>query len=250
MTLLEIRGLTKRFGSLAAVDNLTLEVPSGERRALIGPNGAGKTTLFHIVSGRLRPDSGNIRFRGSDITQLPPHKIAHLGMARSFQITNIFSNLSVLENVRLAIQAQRARTGFWPHRRTLIADTAVRAEALLERLSLESMSGEPAGSLSYGDQRRVEIGLTLAMDPTLVLLDEPTAGMSRAEAQEIVALLETIPRDVTILLIEHDFDVVFKLSDRITVMAAGRVLADGSPSEIERNERVQEVYFGGVGQDE
>ncbi len=246
MTLLDIRCLTKRFGSLTAVDNLSLDVQAGERRSVIGPNGAGKTTLFHIVSGRFKPDEGQILFRDTVISGLQPHKIARLGMARSFQITNIFGALSVLENVRLAIQARDTQTGSGPARRSNIADTTARAMDLLGRLGLASHSDAPAGTLSYGDQRRIEIGLTLAMEPSLVLLDEPTAGMSRGEAQEIVELLETIPREVTIILIEHDIDIVFKLSDRITVMTAGQVLADGTPSEIEQSERVQEAYFGGL----
>lgn len=250
MTLLDIRRLTKRFGSLTAVDNLSLDVQAGERRSVIGPNGAGKTTLFHIVSGRFRPDEGEILFRDTVISGLQPHKIARLGMARSFQITNIFGELTVLENVRLAIQARDTQTGSGPRRRSDIADTTARAMDLLGRLGLSSHSEALAGTLSYGDQRRIEIGLTLAMEPSLVLLDEPTAGMSRGEAQEIVELLETIPRDVTIILIEHDIDIVFKLSDRITVMTAGQVLADGTPSQIERNERVQEAYFGGLANDD
>ena len=249
MTLLEIRGLTKRFGHLTAVDNLILQVNAGERRAVIGPNGAGKTTLFHIVSGRFKPDEGDILFQGAQISGLSPYQIARLGIARSFQITNIFPELSVLENIRLAIQARGTHAAAGPKHRTRISETAARAGELLDRLGLATFAHQPAGRLSYGDQRRVEIGLTLAMDPTLILLDEPTAGMSRGEAQEIVALLEAISRDVTIILIEHDIDIVFKLSDRITVMAAGRVLADGSPSEIEQNDRVQEAYFGGLVQD-
>lgn len=244
MTLLEIRNLSKRFGSLTAVDDLSLEVQAGERRAVIGPNGAGKTTLFHIVSGRFKPDDGDILFRGTVISGLKPHKIARLGMARSFQITNIFAELSVLENVRLAIQARDLQEAAGSRKRSRIADTVERAIAHLERLGLSSLSNARAGTLSYGDQRRIEIGLTLAMDPSLVLLDEPTAGMSRGQAQEIVELLKAIPRDVTIVLIEHDIDIVFKLSDRITVMTAGRVLAEGTPPEIERNKIVQEAYFG------
>lgn len=245
MTILETQVLGKNFGHLTAVHEMNLRVISGERHALIGPNGAGKTTLFHIISGRLKPDSGSVLFQGAEITGMPPHEIARLGIARSFQITNIFPNLSVRENVRLAIQARHSgRTTRWGGR-SVLAETAELAWGYLEQLNLTSMADMLAGTLSYGDQRRLEIGLTLAMEPVLILLDEPTAGMSRAEAHDIVELLRQIPRSVTIMLIEHDIDVVFSLSDRITVMQSGRLLAEGTPSEVERNKKVQEAYFGG-----
>ena len=244
MTLLETRGLTKRFGQLAAVQKMSLQVAPGERHALIGPNGAGKTTLFHLISGRVRPTEGSVSFRGADITGLAPHKIARLGMARSFQITNIFPRLSVRENVRLAIQAQHRRRGMRLGGRSVVAETADRAGMLLEQLKLTVAAETPAGTLSYGDQRLLEIGLALAMNPVLILLDEPTAGMSRGEAHDIVDLLSQIPRDITLLLIEHDLDVVFTLSDRITVMQSGQFLATGTPTEVERNAQVQEAYFG------
>jgi len=244
VTLLETRGLTKRFGQLTAVQKMSLRVEPGERHALIGPNGAGKTTLFHLISGRLRPTEGSVSFRGADITGLAPHKIARLGMARSFQITNIFPHLSVRENVRLAIQAQHGRRGMRLGGRSFVADTADRAGMILIQLNLMVMAETPAGTLSYGDQRLLEIGLALAMNPVLILLDEPTAGMSRGEAHDIVDLLSQIPRDITLLLIEHDLDVVFTLSDRITVMQSGQFLATGTPMEVERNAQVQEAYFG------
>lgn len=244
MTLLETRGLTKRFGQLAAVQRMNLQVAPGERHALIGPNGAGKTTLFHLISGRLRPTEGSVSFQDADITGLAPHKIARLGIARSFQITNIFPRLSVRENVRLAVQAQNRPRGMKLVSRSIAADTADRAGTLLEQLNLTVMAEAPAGTLSYGDQRLLEIGLALAMNPVLILLDEPTAGMSRGEAHDIVDLLSQIPRAVTILLIEHDLDVVFTLSDRITVMQSGKFLATGTPTEVEGNALVQEAYFG------
>ncbi len=244
MTLLETRGLTKRFGQLAAVQRMNLQVAPGERHALIGPNGAGKTTLFHLISGRLRPTEGSVSFQDADITGLAPHKIARLGIARSFQITNIFPRLSVRENLRLAVQAQNRRRGIRLGSRSVAADTADRAGTLLERLNLTVMAETAAGTLSYGDQRLLEIGLALAMNPVLILLDEPTAGMSRGEAHDIVDLLSQIPRAVTILLIEHDLDVVFTLSDRITVMHSGKFLATGTPTEVEGNALVQEAYFG------
>lgn len=245
MTILETQVLCKNFGHLTAVHEMNLRVISGERHALIGPNGAGKTTLFHIISGRLKPDSGSVLFQGAEITGMHPHEIARLGIARSFQITNIFPNLSVRENVRLAIQARHSNRKTRWGGRSVLAETAEIAWSYLEQLNLTAMADMPAGTLSYGDQRRLEIGLTLAMEPVLILLDEPTAGMSRAEAHDIVELLRQIPRSVTIMLIEHDIDVVFSLSDRITVMQSGRLLAEGTPSEVERNKKVQEAYFGG-----
>ena len=245
MNILETRGLTRRFGHLTAVREVGLAVAAGERHAVIGPNGAGKTTLFHLVTGSLRPSAGSVRFRDADITGLAPHQIGRLGLARSFQITNIFGRLPVLENVRLAVQAQQRRRGIWWGGRPLLAETTDRAMALLEQLRLAALAHAAADTLSYGDQRRLEIGLAIAASPALLLLDEPTAGMSRAEAHEIVDFLQQIPRDVTILLIEHDIDVVFRLSDRVTVMHLGAILAQGTPDDVQHDSRVQEAYFGG-----
>jgi len=244
MSLLKLQGVTKRFGNLSAVRELDLEVAAGERHAIIGSNGAGKSSLFHMITGRLRPTTGSIYFRGTDITQLAPHKIARMGLARSFQITNIFPHLSVCENVRLGIQAQPPRNVSWWAGRSSVADTARHAMILLERLNLSNSAEALAGTLSYGDQRRLEIGLALALDPVLILLDEPTSGMSLAASHEIVDLLRKIPQEITLLLIEHDIDVVLKLSDRVTVMHQGEILAQGTPTEVERNPRVQQAYFG------
>ena len=244
MNILETRGLTKRFGRLAAVREVDLGVAAGERHAVIGPNGAGKTTLFHLITGRLRPSAGSVRFQDSDITGLAPHRIALLGLSRSFQITTIFARLSVRENMRLAVQARHRRRRTWWGGRAVIAETADRATALLEQLGLAAAADAPADTLSYGDQRRLEIGLAIAASPVLLLLDEPTAGMSRAEAHDIVSLLQDIPRDVTILLIEHDIDVVSRLSDRVTVMHLGAILAQGTAEDVQQDRRVREAYFG------
>lgn len=245
MNLLETRGLTRKFGRLTAVREVELRVAAGERHAIIGPNGAGKTTLFHLITGRLRPSAGTIHFQDVDITGLAPHQIALSGLARSFQITNIFARLSVRENVRLVIQAQNRRRGMWWGGRSVVAETTDRAMTLLEQLNLATAADVSAGTLSYGDQRRLEIGLAIAANPVLLLLDEPTAGMSRGEAHEIVDLLYQIPRDVTILLIEHDIDVVFRLSGRVTVMHLGAILAQGTPDDVQHDDRVREAYFGG-----
>jgi branched-chain amino acid transport system ATP-binding protein len=223
---------------------VNLAIFAGERHAIIGSNGAGKTSLFHVITGRLRPTLGRVYFRGIEITALPPYRIARMGLARSFQITNIFPHLSVRENLRLGFQAQRRRRRPWEAGRSILAETAERAADLLERLNLSVVADAVSGTLSYGDQRRLEIGLALAVDPVLILLDEPTAGMSLAATHEIVDLLRQISRNVTLLLIEHDIDVVLKLSDRITVMHQGEILAQGTPAEVERNSRVQDAYFG------
>lgn len=245
MIILETRGLTRQFGRLTAVREVGMSVAAGERHAVIGPNGAGKTTLFHLVTGHLRPSAGTVHFREMDITGLAPHQIALLGLARSFQITNIFARLSVRENIRLAVQARHRRRGTWWGGRSVIAETTDRAATLLEQLKLAPVADALADTLSYGDQRRLEIGLAIAASPALLLLDEPTAGMSRAEAGEVVEFLRHIPREVTILLIEHDIDVVSRLSDRVTVMHLGAILTQGTPEDVQRDHRVREAYFGG-----
>jgi branched-chain amino acid transport system ATP-binding protein len=245
-------GLTKRFGELTAVDAVDLAVERGEFRSVIGPNGAGKTTLFNCITGAMSPTSGTVRFDGEDITALPPHERVRRGLGRSFQITNVFGGLSVRENVRLAAQSVFA------------ADISAREELLrekdsfdgindrtadvLDRVGLADRAGELAETLAYGDQRRLEIGIVLATDPELVLLDEPTAGMSTEETAATIDLVTDVLADRTLLLIEHDIDLVMELSDRITVLARGQVLAEGDPGEIAADEDVREAYLGGVRQ--
>jgi branched-chain amino acid transport system ATP-binding protein len=243
MIILRTRGLTKRFGQLAAVQGVDLDVAAGERHAIIGANGAGKTSLFHLITGRMSPSAGSVYFLDSDITGRSPHLIARMGLMRSFQITNIFADLSVRENLRLAAQARYGSRDLW-FARSVMAETADLATDLLDRLRLGHAANQTAGTISYGDQRRLEIGLALANDPALVLLDEPTAGMSQAASHELVEFLERLPRTVTILLIEHDIDVVLKISDQVTVLHRGKILAQGNPKEIENNPLVQEAYFG------
>jgi branched-chain amino acid transport system ATP-binding protein len=243
MSILTLRDLTKRFGYVTAVSSVDLDVTEGERHAVIGSNGAGKTSLFHIISGRLKPTSGSVRFRNAEITGLAPHRIVRMGLARSFQITNVFPRLSVRENLRLSVQARH------PHRsafgRSTMIETTERADELLEGLHLSAVGNVAAEALSYGDQRRLEIGLAVALDPILLMLDEPTAGMSLSASEEIVELLRQIPRSISILLIEHDVDVVLKLADIVTVMHHGQVIARGTPREVQSDARVQEAYFGG-----
>jgi branched-chain amino acid transport system ATP-binding protein len=249
MTILRTRGLTKLFGQLAAVQDVDLDVAAGERHAIIGANGAGKTSLFHLITGRMLPTAGSVYFLDSEITGWAPHLIARMGLMRSFQITNVFADLSVKENLRLAVQARYRPRDLW-FARAVMAESRDLAAHLLDRLKLGHAANQSAGTISYGDQRRLEIGLALANDPALVLLDEPTAGMSQAASHELVELLEQLPRTVTILLIEHDIDVVLRISDRVTVLHRGKILAQGDPKEIENNSLVQEAYFGdfaGVG---
>jgi len=248
---LETRSLTRRFGEFTAVDRVDLAVGRGEFRSVIGPNGAGKTTLFNLISGRLRPTEGRVVFDGEDVTRLAPHERVHRGMARSFQITNLFGGLTVRENVRLAVQA-RAVGDIGPVRsftRPASAFPALheRTRDVLEQIGLEAHADETARTLAYGDQRRLEIGLVLATDPELVLLDEPTAGMSGEETAATMALVTEVLADKTLVLVEHDIDLVMNFSDAITVLHQGRVIAEGTPAEISANEAVQRAYLGGHG---
>ncbi len=244
--ILETRNLRKEFNGLVAVADVSMRVQEGHLHAIIGPNGAGKTTLFNLISGHIRPTAGRVYLRGRDITGLPPHRIARLGIGRSFQITNLFPNLTVLENVRLAAQAQgRDSLRFWSHHRRF-RQYEERAMEVIQQVGLTGREHYLARVLPHGDQRKLEIAILLASDPEVLLLDEPTAGMA---AEEVPILVETIRRiqeagDRTILLVEHKMDVVMTISDRITVMHQGRVLAEGTPAQIGADERVQRAYLG------
>lgn len=242
--LLETAGLTKRFGGLVANHAIDLQVPRGGLHAIIGPNGAGKTTLIGQLSGQLRPDSGTIRFAGEDITRLPPHARARLGFGRSFQITNVVAEMSALDNVALAVQAQEGHSfRFWSPAR---GDKSLRepAHAILTRLQLEHRADVPASWLSHGEKRVLEIGMALAAQPQLLLLDEPLAGTGPDEAATIVRLLADIKAQTTVLLIEHDMDAVFSLADTVAVLVYGRLIATGTPAEVRRNGDVQRAYLG------
>ncbi|MFW6152977.1 MAG: ABC transporter ATP-binding protein [Halobacteriota archaeon] len=247
---LRTSGLVKTFGQFTAVDEVSLAVRPGEFRSIIGPNGAGKTTLFHLISGGLPVTAGSVHFEGADITDLPARERVRRGIGRSFQISNIFGGLTVRENVRLAAQAAE-RDGFSilaeflrpTQRFEAIND---RTQSVLERVDLAGMADTEAASLAHGDKRRLEIGVVLAADPSLVMLDEPTAGMSLEETQRTIELLEDVLADRTLLLIEHDMELVMGLSDRITVLHRGQVIADGTPEEVADDPVVQEAYLGGV----
>jgi branched-chain amino acid transport system ATP-binding protein len=242
--ILRLDNLKHNFGGLMAVDGVSLRVAPGERRALIGPNGAGKTTLFNVVSGELPATTGTIYLDGQDITRRAAHERAKLGMGRTFQRNNLFFGLSVFENVRLAVQRRQGISGhfFAPAARYEPANAA--ALEILERFGLQSYREAPVSALAYGQQRSLEIALAIANAPRLLLLDEPTAGMSPAETAEIVRLIDGLPDDLTIMIIEHDMDVIFSLADRITVLYYGRVLVEGTPDEVKGNRQAQEIYFG------
>jgi branched-chain amino acid transport system ATP-binding protein len=231
-----------RFGGLSALDGVNLEVMHGEIRAIIGPNGAGKSTLFNCLTGVLRPTSGRIVFNGEDIAGLPPNRVSQKGIARSYQITNILPNATALENVRIAAQSRRHGWRMFTDYRDF-HDLLDKAQAVLDSVGLTAKADELAANLSHGEQRNLEIGIALATEPQLLCLDEPTAGMSAAETHDTMALVRRIAKDLTILVVEHDMQVVMELADRITVLHYGEVLAEGTPNEIQQNPRVQEVYL-------
>jgi branched-chain amino acid transport system ATP-binding protein len=239
---LRTEGLTIRFGGLTALNNVNFEMRRGEIRAIIGPNGAGKSTFFNCLTGVLRPTSGRIAFNGEDITGLPPDKISQKGIARSYQITNILPNATVLENVRIAAQSRRHSWSVFRHHGDF-RDIIDKANAVLESVGLGGKAGELAANLSHGEQRNLEIGIALATEPQLLCLDEPTAGMSAAETHGTMELVRRIAKDLTILIVEHDMQVVMELAQRITVLNYGALLAEGTPAEIQENPRVLEVYL-------
>lgn len=241
---LEAVGLIKSFGGLTATDNLSLSVATGEIHAVIGPNGAGKTTLVNLLAGMLRPDAGSIRFNGLDITRMAAPARVKAGLARSYQITSIFREFTVLENVMLSVQAQQGHSfRFW---KPVARDTSLidPARALLERVGLGERTGMRAGDLAYGEQRQLEVAISMATEPSLLLLDEPMAGMGPEESQTMIEFLRALKGDYTMLLIEHDMDAVFALADRITVLVYGQVIATGAPDDIRNDPAVREAYLG------
>jgi branched-chain amino acid transport system ATP-binding protein len=240
---LEVVGLTKRFGGLTAVDNVSLRLASGRLNAIIGPNGAGKTTLFNLVTGELRPDDGSIRVHDLDITGLPPHKIVSAGVSRTLQIKSVFGNLTVADNVRAAVMANEKIRSFY---RPLHSYTAVnrRVSDLIAEVGLYEYRERKASTLSYGDVALLELALALANRPKLLLLDEPVCGMGPEETERAVDIIRRVARNTDVVIIEHDMEVVFSIADHIVVMAQGAVLAEGSPQDISSNPHVQEAYLG------
>ncbi len=241
--ILETTKLSRSFGSLAAVNQVDFAVKVGELRAIIGPNGAGKTTFFRLISGEMAPSSGRIVFKGRDVTGLPQHRVSRLGVSKSYQITNVFPHLSVLENVRVAVQGHARAFNFWTHAARL-PGVREKAQALLVTIGLADKATELAATLSHGEKRHLEIAIALASDPTLLLLDEPTAGMSPEETDETMVLIRELARGRTVVLVEHKMKLVMKISDRITVLHQGAFLAEGTPDEIRANPTVQQTYLG------
>jgi branched-chain amino acid transport system ATP-binding protein len=243
---LELVDVEKRFGRTEIIRGVSLDVRRGERHALIGPNGAGKSTLFHLVTGRLSLSAGAVRLNGEDITGLAPYEIYRRKLARSFQITNIFPRLSVYENVRCAVMWSRGQGyAFWRFIDS-VRDVRERTEAVLERIGLERRRDVQAGLLTYAEQRALEIGLAMAGEAEMIMLDEPTAGMSHSETEHAVDLIRRITQGRTLLIVEHDMAVVFGLADRISVLVYGKVIASDTPERIKANKAVQEAYLGTV----
>jgi branched-chain amino acid transport system ATP-binding protein len=241
---LTLAGVTMGFGGLRAVDGVSLEVRVGERRALIGPNGAGKTTLFALISGELRPSAGRITLFGRDVTRLSPHRRAALGLGRTYQITNLFPRLTVLDNCLLAAQALSPAKLHLHRAANRYPALFARARVALNAVGLAGKEAETVRRLSHGEQRQLEIALALAGAPRLLLLDEPTAGLSPAESHQMTALLRTLDPAITVLIIEHDMDVAFALTDRVTVLHFGKVVADGVGDAVRADPLVQEIYLG------
>ncbi|MHC1724427.1 MAG: ABC transporter ATP-binding protein [Syntrophobacteraceae bacterium] len=242
--LLQVLDLMKSFGAITVTADVKLTIMTGEVHAVIGPNGAGKTTLLAQIAGELKPDAGSIRFAGKDVTRLPVHKRSALGLTRSFQITSIFQDLTAIENVTLAVQAHAGHNfRFWRDSRAIpaLGDPAM---AILDRVGLAARAQIVAGRLSYGEQRQLEIAMTLGTAPKLLLLDEPTAGMGGEESAQMVDLLKSLKGKQTLLLVEHDMEVVFTLADRISVLVYGRMIASGTPDEIRLSSQVRDAYLG------
>jgi branched-chain amino acid transport system ATP-binding protein len=241
---LELRDVRKQFGPMHIICGVSLAIPRGERHAIIGPNGAGKSTLFNLVSGADAPTSGTIRLGGEDVTGAPPHWLHRRGLARSFQTTNIFPRLTVFENIRCgALWSLGYRYSFW-RRADRLRDANERTERVLEQIRMSAKRNTPAGVLTYAEQRALEIGITIAGDASVLLFDEPTAGMSRAEAAAAVELIRSISEGRTLVMVEHDMSVVFDLADRISVLVYGEIIATDAPAAIRANDAVQTAYLG------
>jgi branched-chain amino acid transport system ATP-binding protein len=244
---LELAGVHKSFGLTQIIRGVDLTVAAGERHAIIGPNGAGKSILFHLISGKIASSGGRVRLNGIDITDWPPYKIHRLGLSRSFQVTNVFPRLSVFENLRCALLwTMGYRYSFW-HLVDRETELNERAERVLHQIGLAERRHIPAAVLAYAEQRALEIGITIAGGASVIMLDEPTAGMSRAETEQMVAMVRRITEGRTLVMVEHDMNVVFGLADQISVLVNGRIISSGTPDEIRRDPAVQEAYLGVAG---
>jgi branched-chain amino acid transport system ATP-binding protein len=241
---IELRGVEKSFGATKVIQNIDLTIAEGERHALIGPNGAGKSTTFNLISGYMKPTTGNILLRGEEIAGLRPFQINRRGLSRSFQVTNVFTNMTVWENLRCAVLwATGHRYAFWKNVDNL-PEVRERTAQILEDIHLTARRDMPAGLLTYAEQRALEIGITIAGGANVILLDEPTAGMSHAETERAVTLIRRLTEGRTLLIVEHDMSVVFGLADRISVLVYGQIIASGTPDEIRGNPKVKEAYLG------
>lgn len=243
-TILEMIDLYKNFGDLMVINGFSLSIGKGKRHAIIGPNGAGKTTLFNLLSGRFKPTRGRILFNGRDITGMSPYRISRLGIARSFQIINVFPQLSVFENVHAVLMSKHHVRYHFLRNLNRWKKVAEEAFPILEQIGLLEKKDSPAGFLSYGEQRALEVGLTIASSPEVILLDEPTAGMSMDETRQAIKLIDRVTKGKTLVIIEHDMEVIFSLADVITVMHYGEIVATGSPEEIRKDQKVKEAYLG------
>jgi len=244
MNILETKALCHDFSGLQVLMDVNLEVKEGERHAIIGPNGAGKTTLFNVITGTYKPSEGDVLFKSKEVTGFPPHKLVRLGMGRSFQITSTFTWLSAFQNIRMGILSQRGIRFNFFHFLDKMDDITRETDAVLKRINLDGERDIPANMLSYGKSRSLEISMALATDPDLVMLDEPTAGMSVDETHNAVELIRRLTEGKTMVIIEHDMEVVFSLADRITVLHLGGILASGPPDEIKENQAVKDAYLG------
>ena len=243
--ILQIKEISKHFGALKAVDKVSLDIIDGEMHAIIGTNGAGKSTLMDLICQRTKPTSGQVILMGTDISKYPPYKIANMGMNKCFQVSKLFGRLSAVENVRMALIKKKGSVfSFLPQDPSFMREEAVR---VLGSVGLQDAADETAALMSYGDQRRLEIAITLALDPKILILDEPTAGVARAEGYDIMKMIRQLAQDkhMTVIFIEHDMEIVFNYADRISVMINGKLLATGTPEEVENNEFVQSAYIGG-----
>jgi len=246
MSILALRNVTKNFGETAIIRGVSLDINEGEKHAIIGPNGAGKSTLFHLISGRYAVSSGTIAFRGKPIHNRPPYQIARLGLARSFQVTNIFPRMNVFENIRCALLwSSGYRYSFWHllGRETRLND---QAHEVLDQIGLSDKAHYPAAELAYAQQRALELGIAIAGGPEMILLDEPVAGMSHSEAENAVKLIRKVTEGKTLVMVEHDMNIVFDVADRISVLVYGEIIASDTPQAIRNNPRVQEAYLGEV----
>ena len=244
MNILETKGLYHDFSGLEVLFDINLQVKEGERLALIGPNGAGKTTLFNAITGLYHPTQGQVFFKGKDITRSKPHQLARIGMGRSFQITTTFARLTAFQNIRQAVLSKNGIRFQMFRKLDKMQDITNETDEILKRINLDGQRNIPAGMLSYGKHRSLEISMALATDPDLIMLDEPTAGMSRDETHTAVELIRRLTEGKTVVIIEHDMDVVFSLADRITVLHYGQILATGSPAEVRENQEVKDAYLG------